>query len=118
MSSRSSGLAEKRIVVEIYDHNEINKVPIKKGMWRYALVRDEDGKVVLAEVISMSGKPPKGGKGWCYAGPDTVNRQAFEQVMKEDPDYYDSKTFEEFMAWSLRGIFKIKDGPKKKKVKK
>ena len=98
----------KKVVIEIFDHNDLGKIRIKRGKWRHAFIRDEEGDVILAQVFNTSK-----GRSWCPASVDCADRSEYNRTKRSDPTYYGTKTWEAFVVWVLKGCFKVKTTRKK-----
>src|SRR5690606_18042671 len=100
----------KQVILNVFDHDKLNLIPLAKGKWRHAFLKLEDGSIVLAEVMDIDDE--HGGRGWCPASTDSVSLDEFNKRKEMDPDYYDEgMTFEKLVAWTFRGCFTIVDKP-------
>lgn len=94
-----------RVVLQIFDHDKLDEIPLEPGKWRHAFLRLTDGKVILAEIFNTSE-----GRMYGIAGTDCVDRASYDERVRIEPDYYDEDmTFENHMAWAFKGCFKIEE---------
>lgn len=90
----------------IEETNRIMKEKAKEGDvesgWCYVLLEEEPGIALLVEVYYNE----KGYTGYCSACTDIVSKEAFDEILKEDVEYYNGESWEEYRSHVFKNIFK------------
>jgi hypothetical protein len=85
-------------VIDYKDVTTFAKVFCKKG-WVYAFIKYKNGDIILSEVMLIDGKG-----GCCPASSDIVDKKIFDECVKNDKDFYDKITWEQYRSDILKDL--------------
>lgn len=94
-------MEHRHCAIEVIHHTKVEEYAKKHctKSWRFAFVEYPDGKIILSEVMALDGRG-----GYCPASICIADREVFNRVVKEDPDFYGGKTWEEYRSWVLKDL--------------